>query len=319
MGSARQDSSAERDALLAALNGVAGDYLVDTQNPLAITMRLRQNGRPLELEQTPLAVQNLTRKLLVLVHGLCMSDLQWDQQGFDYGAALGRDLGYTPVYLHYNSGLHISTNGAAFAGLLDGLVRQWPAPLDELVIVAHSMGGLVARSAYLAGSEAGLAWPAVLRKLVFLGAPHHGSPVERAGNWLITALGVSGYSAPFARLGKLRSPGMTDMRYGSLRDTDWKHQDRFAPSGDTRQPAPLPAGVRCYAIGAVTGKTAAGPVDAFVGDGLVPLRSALGQHPDPRLSLAFPPEQQWVGYKMNHFDLLRKPEVYVQIRQWLAG
>src|SRR5512147_2631577 len=164
MGSTRQDSSAERDALLAALNGVAGDYLVDTQNPMAITMRLRQNGQPLELEQIPLAVQHPTRKLLVLVHGLCMSDLQWDQQGFDYGAALGRDLGYTPVYLHYNSGLHISTNGAAFAGLLDRLVRQWPEPLDELVIVAHSMGGLVARSAYLAGSEAGLAWPVVLRK-----------------------------------------------------------------------------------------------------------------------------------------------------------
>jgi hypothetical protein len=108
------------------------------------------------------------------------------------------------------------------------------------------------------------------------------------------------------------------MRYGSLRDTDWKHQERFIPSGDVRQPTPLPAGVRCYAIGAVTAKTAAGPVDAFVGDGLVPLRSALGQHPDPRLSLAFPPEQQWVGYETNHINLLRKPEVYEQIRRWLA-
>lgn len=314
-----QDPAAERDRLLAALNGVAGDYLLNTQSPLAITMRLRQNGLPLDLEQTSLAVQQPTRKLLVLVHGLCMSDLQWDQQGFDLGAALGRDLGYTPVYLHYNTGLHISTNGAAFAGQLDSLVRQWPEPLDELVIVAHSLGGLVARSAYIAGSQAGMAWPAVLRKMVFLGTPHHGSPLERVGNWVQTALGVSDYSAPFARLGKLRSAGITDMRYGCLRDTDWQHQDRFTPSEDLRQPAPLPAGVRCYAIGAVTGKTDAGPVDAFVGDGLVSLSSALGQHPDPRLSLAFPPEQQWIGYEMNHFDLLRKPEVYEQIRQWLAG
>jgi hypothetical protein len=51
----------------------------------------------------------------VLLHGLCMNDLQWRRAGHDHGRALARDLDYTPVYLRYNSGLHISTNGRRFS------------------------------------------------------------------------------------------------------------------------------------------------------------------------------------------------------------
>ena len=58
------------------------------------------------------AFPDATGKLAVLVHGLCMSDLQWMRQNHDHGAALARDLGYTPVYLSYNSGLHVSTTAA---------------------------------------------------------------------------------------------------------------------------------------------------------------------------------------------------------------
>ena len=106
-----------REALLAALNGVLGDYLAAPSNPLAITMHLRRGGVALPLEREPLAaaIPDAGGKLLVLVHGLCMNDLQWRRKGHDHGAALARDLGYTPVYLHYNSGLHVSTNGRAFA------------------------------------------------------------------------------------------------------------------------------------------------------------------------------------------------------------
>src|SRR5207248_1368031 len=76
-----------------------------------------------------------------------MSDLGWTRKGHDHGAALARDLGYSTVYLHYNSGLHVSTNGRAFATLLESLVEEWPVPVEEMTIVAHSMGGLVTRSA----------------------------------------------------------------------------------------------------------------------------------------------------------------------------
>ena len=119
-----------------------------------------------------------------------MNDLQWKRKGHDHGAALARDLAYTPVYLHYNSGLHISTNGRAFAELLEALVRLWPVPLTELVLIGHSMGGLVARSACHYGALARHEWLRRLDKLVFLGTPHHGAPLERGGNWVDMLLGV---------------------------------------------------------------------------------------------------------------------------------
>ena len=72
-------------------------------------------------------------------------------------------------------------------------------------------------------------WPARLDDLVFLGTPHHGAPLERAGNWVDLLLGATPYAAPFARLGKLRSAGITDLRHGNLLDEDWVGRDRFAP------------------------------------------------------------------------------------------
>jgi pimeloyl-ACP methyl ester carboxylesterase len=310
-----------REAVLAALNGVLGDYLAATQNPLAISMRLRRSGRPFDLARQSLAatIGQPTAKLAVLVHGLCLNDLQWQRQGHDHGAALARDLGYTPIYLHYNSGLHVSSNGRAFAGLIEVLLEQWPVAVEELVMIGHSMGGLVSRSACHYGVESGHNWPPLLRKLVFLGTPHHGAPLERGGHWVDVILGTSAYTAPFARLGKIRSAGVTDLRHGSLLDEDWEGRDRFADSRDLRQPVPLPDRVKCYAIAATTGKRAGDLSDRLLGDGLVPVSSALGRHADPRLTLSFPESRQWIGYGMNHLDLLNHPEVYAAVRRWLAS
>jgi pimeloyl-ACP methyl ester carboxylesterase len=310
-----------REALLAALNGVLGDYLQASSNPLAISMRLRRGGAALPGERQPLsaAIPQAGGKLLVLLHGLCMNDLQWKRKGHDHGAALARDLAYTPVYLHYNSGLHVSTNGRALADLLETLVRIWPVPLTELVLIGHSMGGLVARSACHYGALAGHGWLRRVDKLAFLGTPHHGAPLERGGNWVDMLLSSSPYSAPLARLGKIRSAGITDLRFGNLVDEDWNKRGRFAPSGDLRIPVPLPRGVACYTIAATTGKTAGDLSDSLIGDGIVPLASALGHHPDSRLALAFDESRQWVAYGVNHLDLLSQAKVYAQIRQWLAA
>src|SRR3954466_9105385 len=135
----------EREGLLAILNGVLGDHLHATKNPLAIDMRLRHLGRPLEINREALsaAFPDGRGKLLVLVHGSSLSDLGWTRKGHDHGAALARDLGHSAVYLHYNSGLHVSTNGSAFAAVRERLVEEWPVPVEEVTIVAHSMGGLV--------------------------------------------------------------------------------------------------------------------------------------------------------------------------------
>ncbi|HEY1438453.1 MAG TPA: alpha/beta hydrolase [Casimicrobiaceae bacterium] len=310
-----------REALLAALNGVLGDYLAASSNPLAITMALRRGGIALPGEGAPLAaaIPQAGGKLVVLLHGLCMNDPQWMRKGHDHGAALARDLAYTPVYLHYNSGLHISTNGQAFAELLETLVQRWPVPLTELVLIGHSMGGLVVRSACHYGALARHEWVRRVDKLVFLGTPHHGAPLERGGHWVDMLLGSSAYSAPLARLGKIRSTGITDLRFGSLLDEDWKERDRFEHSKDFRVAVPLPEGIACYAIAATTGKTAGDLTDKLIGDGIVPLASALGRHTNQRLALNFDESRQWVARGINHLDLLSRPEVYAQIKRWLAG
>jgi PGAP1-like protein len=313
-------SSRGREVVLAALNGVLGDYLAASSNPLAIPMRLRRNGRPLRLSRQALAGKfgRPSARVAILAHGLCLSDLQWHRKGHDHGAALARDLGYTPIYLHYNTGLHVSSNGRVFSGLIEVLLEQWPVAVKELVIIGHSMGGLVSRSACHYGALAGHDWPKRLRKLVFLGTPHHGAPLERGGHWVDVILGVSPYTAPFARLGKIRSAGVTDLRHGNLLDEDWEGRDRFAHAQDLRQPVPLPKRVQCYAIAATTGSRAGDLGDRVLGDGLVPVDSALGRHADPRRALEIPESRQWIGYGMNHLDLLSHPEVYAAMKRWLA-
>jgi pimeloyl-ACP methyl ester carboxylesterase len=306
---------AEPTALLAALNGVLGDHLSEGKNPLAIQMTLRHGGGALELNPRALrdALPQATDKLLLMVHGSSMSDLQWSRQGHDHGAALARDLGFTPVYLRYNSGLHISSNGRELAALLESLVSAWPTPMADLTIIGHSMGGLVARSACHFGEAAGHRWRFQLRRLVSLGSPHHGSPLEGGGNWIDLLLGVSRYSAPLARLGKIRSAGVTDMRFGNVLDEDWDGRDRFA-HGDTRGLVRLPEAVDCYAI---AGTNAQKPAVKLPGDGLVPVDSALGRHPLPERTLAFPESHQWIAFGVGHLDLLSSQAVYEKVRSWL--
>lgn len=318
------DSPIQREAVSAALNGVLGDYLVASNNPLAISMRLRKDGRPLTLDRPSLQQDfpRPTARLVLWVHGLCMNDLQWLRNGHDPSASLARDLDHTALHLHYNTGQHISTNGRQFAELLERLVQAWPVPIGELVIVGFSMGGLVTRSACHYATQADYAWPDRLKKLIFLGTPHHGAPLERAGNWTDILMGISPYSAPLARLANIRSAGVKDLRYGNVIDADWQS----VGSGhihDPRNPVPLPENTRCFALAA----TQQPPSDLEAtragarlrGDGLVPVDSALGRHENPELSLTLPTSHQRILYGLSHLDLLSDPGVCDQIYCWLTG
>jgi hypothetical protein len=158
-----------------------------------------------------------------------------------------------------------------------------------------------------------------LQKLLFLGTPHHGAVLEKGGNWIDVLLGTSPYSAPFSRLGKIRSSGMTDLRYGNVVDEDWHGSDRFDLTGDQRMPVPLPEGVACFAIAATTSQDFNVLGEDLIGDGLVKVSSALGHHQNAELTLKIPESQQWVGQGMNHLDLLNHPAVYEMIKSWLAA
>jgi pimeloyl-ACP methyl ester carboxylesterase len=314
-------TSPERDAFVAVLNGLCGDHLERSGNPLAIAMSMRVGGAALPLDRDALAqaLPAPRRKLLVLVHGLCMNDRQWLRRDQDHGQTLAQALDCTPVYLHYNSGRHVSQNGREFAALLQRLLQAWPVPVDELVILGHSMGGLVSRSACHHAQTQGLGWLSSLRALVCLGTPHHGAPLERGGRWVDVVLGLSPYVAPFARLGKVRSAGITDLRYGNLQDADWQGRDRHAQQHDDRQPTPLPAGVATYLLAATTADQPGPLHHALIGDGLVPLASALGEHRDPALALPVPAEHKHVVTGCGHLDLLCHAEVQAQLQRWLGG
>ena len=318
---AHPEASPEREAVLAALNGVLGDRLQLTGNALAQPMLLRHGGQTLALNPpAALAAQlgdRASPHLVLLVHGLCMNDTQWRRNGHDHGERLAKALGCTPVYLRYNTGLHTSTNGRELASLLERLLAAWPVPLERITVVGHSMGGLVARSAVQAAREAGQRWPSLLRELVFLGTPHHGAPLERAGHGVDLLLAATPFTLPFTRLGQLRSAGITDLRHGHVQDADWQGRDRFASAGDHRAPLPLPEGVACFTVAATLAGQRGLLADRLTGDGLVPLHSALGQHDDPARRLVFEKDHQRTVYRTGHLDLLSSPAVAEQLLAWL--
>jgi hypothetical protein len=312
--------SPAREALVAALNGVLGDHLEASGNPLAIALQLRVDGQPLPLQAEALRLRlpQAGPAVAVLVHGLCMNDLSWargaspgpDTDGGADAAPAGlaaklAAAGYTTLALHYNSGRSIARNGADFAQQLEALVAAWPVPLRRLVIIGHSMGGLVARSAQHQAQQQGQRWPSLLSDLACVGTPHQGAPLEQLGHAVTAVLGATPYAKPFARLARLRSAGITDLRHGRLLE------DRTAL-------APLPTGVRCLALAGTLGEADGAMRQRVLGDGLVPLPSALGQHADPARALHFEPGHTWVGAGIGHLALITHPAVHAQLLAWLA-
>lgn len=315
------ESSAERATILAIVNGVLGDHMAAHNNPLTIQMGWRKDGKSLPLTPQALtaAWPTTSGKILVLLHGHCMNEMQWTRNGHNHGAVLAASSGYTPMVLRYNTGLHISANGRALADQLEQLVNAWPVPVSDICIVGYSMGGLLARSAFYYGEQATHQWMQRVGKLFFVGTPHHGSMVERAGNLVDVALSVSPYSRALSRLGKIRSAGTTDLRFGNLVDEDWAGRDRFAPGSDPRQPLPLPAHVLCYAIAAMLAKNHGAMPDKWLGDGLVPVDSALGRHSDALHTLALPVQHQKVFPETSHLGLLDSPAVCSQLQAWFEA
>lgn len=312
-------SSVSRDIWLAVINGILGDHLEAAGNPLAQPMEFRAGQRALTLQPDTLrkALPDAGGKLVVFIHGLCMSDVQWRRNGYSHADQLVAGQGCTALNLRYNSGRHIWANGRELAGQLNRLVKAWPVPVTELTLIGHSMGGLLARSALYYAGEAGFAWPSLLYNLVFVGTPHHGAPLERYGNRLQSLVGVTPYTAPLARLGMIRSAGVTDLRHGNLVDQDWHSEDRFASHEDHRQHLPLPEGVRCFALAATLGSQRGDWRDHWLGDGLVPVASALGRHHDPARRLEIPEDSQKLLLSTGHLELLTHPEAGAQIARWL--
>lgn len=344
-----------REAVIAALNGVCGDHLSRSGNPLAIAMRLRvllppatdgrdgeasrarlESGerripfanlfevekRPVEIYPQPTALREPGfvpgGRLLVLVHGLSMNDREWTAHQHNHAQALADDSGYTPIYVLYNSGRHISTNGRELCAQLTGLLESWPVPLESITFIGFSMGGLVARSAMQIAQDEGHAWLSSVDKAVYVGTPHHGAVLERGGFWLQKSLTYSPYTAPLSALGRVRSAGITDLRHGNVQDRDWEEHDEHASHIDPRQPTPLAGGIQHYAIAATLSKRPGERIGRLLGDGLVHPSSATGRHQDPEFHLAFPQAHTRILYNLGHLAMLHDRRVMEQLSEWLT-
>lgn len=305
----------------AALNGVCGDHLEASKNPLAITMHFRNSDGEKVLPDSAnigARIQDASPRIVVLVHGLCLSHEYWNghNEG-SLGKELQREHGYTPLYLNYNTGRHISSNGRNLSTQLQLLTEAWPVEIEELTLIGHSMGGLVIRSASWYGTELGLPWTELLKNALYLGSPHHGAALAKAGNLLTFVMKKFRYASPFA-LAQHTSAGIKDLRHGNLLDDDWEgiDQDDFHP--DYRKPVPLREGTRHFFIAAAIGKNVSDFTSMMVGDLLVRLDSARGQHRDDLKKLLQRPENCRVFENLNHLNLLHNKVVHDQILEWLA-
>lgn len=308
-----------QDELVGALSGAVGDHMAFRRNPLAIRLGIYRRGQRVRTDAPGLfaAFPDATPRLALFVHGLCGSENVWDMyrqpddaQTEPYGPRLARDLGYTPVYLRYNSGLRISLNGRSLSRLLDRLQAHWPVPLQEIVLIGHSMGGLVARSAADVACARGSAWIASLRQIICLGSPHLGAPLEKAvhiGTHLMHRVPLV---RPIARLLDARSLGIKDLRWGYTQDAEWKGRDPDAFwTADRLQSAPVP-GVRYRFLGTCLTQDPEHPLTRAIGDGLVRLPSSLATD--------VAGAEGAMRAQLHHLRLLNHPDVYAQLRGWLA-
>jgi pimeloyl-ACP methyl ester carboxylesterase len=304
-----------------ALNGAFGDRLEQSGSYLAARMSIRIGGEAVAPTPTALgaAFPDATRRLVVFLHGLCESEDAWllgARRHSPYGTRLSAEAGYTPVYIRYNSGRHVSDNGLELARLLERLTSAWPTTVAELALIGHSMGGLVARSACHQG--AGMEWVTHVRHAFMLGTPHLGAPLERAANAASAGLGLLPETRAMASALNLRSAGVKDLRYGYLLEADWLGHDPDACLRNTGREVPFLKTANHYFVSATLSTQPNAPVGRLIGDLLV-LHPSAWAHGGRGERLRFPIGNYRHLGSANHFDLLNHPVVYELIRTWLTG
>lgn len=316
------------DAALGAINGVVGDTLAASSNGLDLGLALRSASRFIDTtsaESVQRAIEHPSGKIAVFVHGLCTTEWSWCLEAEQYhgapdvnfGVLLERDEGFVPIFARYNTGRHISQNGRALAEQLEALLARWPVPVTSVALIGHSMGGLVSRSASHFADREGMLWRAKLTHVVSLGSPHHGAPLEKIGNVLTSALLAVDWPATKipGRILQGRSAGIKDLRYGYVLDEDWLGRDPDALlENHQSETAPLDGVAYCF-ISATMTEDPEHPVGKIMGDLLVRVPSAEADRIRER---SFEIATKRYGGVLHH-ELQNHPDVYAQVRSFVAG
>jgi pimeloyl-ACP methyl ester carboxylesterase len=308
--------------VIGVIDGLIGDELERVRSVLQEEMSVRVDGHTVSCERPALAraFPRATGRIVVFVHGLMATEFPWSwwarQNGGTYGTRLAADLHVTPVYVRYNTGRHISENGRSLSELLERVVADWPVTVDEVALIGHSMGGLVARSACHQGSELDHAWVRHVRRVISLGSPHMGAPLAQAVHYAAAGLYQLPETRPFAGMLRRRSGGIRDLRHGSLVDVDWQDQDPDALYARACQEVPLLDGATHCFVAATIMKSERHPVSRLVGDLLVLQPSASGRSRSRRIP--FEAEYGMHLGPSHHLALLNHPMIYERLRGWLS-
>ncbi len=314
--------------LQAALNGAVGDALEATASPLSVRMSLRRNNHDLPCDRAALAeaYPDASPTVVVFVHGLCHDENAWLPPGEDgsdaaarsYGERLAADTDATSLHVRYNTGRHVSENGESLSRLLHALHDAWPVPMTSLVLVGHSMGGLVIRSACLDGRRSSLAWLDRTRLIVTIGTPHTGAPLERVAAAAARRLVTFDLTRGLARVFHARSSGIKDLRHGYIDGTEWSDCDQDACSQDHRLPRSPLDSVPHLVIASTVTADPDHPVGRAIGDLLVLPDSGLGRVGEGR-AIQFGDDSSTVLGGLTHLGLLHDTAVYEEIRTRLMA
>jgi len=308
--------------VIGGLAGALGDRMAEDPRTAALAppMTFRKAAGPLDPAQAAARAAGLGAppRVAVLVHGLAGHEGQWPAQLDD---ALN-EQGVSCLHVRYTSGRPIHANGADLAALLSGLVADLetgPAEEDShhaptndsggpmLVLIGHSMGGLVIRSALSQAADQD--WVRRVPLVVTLGSPHRGAPMEKVAAAGLRAAALVPESAPIAELGNQRARGIKDLRFGALLPGHWRGLDPDVVLHDTTSDTPLPAHVEHLAIVGVLGDDPDSWRSRLFGDGMVRPASAAGRgDPAERVEVLQLP-------RTGHLALLRHPEVIAAIAQ----
>lgn len=305
---------------IAVLHGLIGDDMERSSRVLAYPMSIRVDGRPVVPKYRALATAfpDAGAYLVVFLHGLVETESAWRLGGRPtYGQRLDSEAGTTSIFLRYNTGRRIATNGADLSDLLEQLVPAWPVRVHRITLVGHSMGGLVSRSAAHHAAENGRRWVELLTDVFTLGTPHLGAPLARGVHVATAALAIAPETRPFANLLARRSAGVRDLIHGSI--TEDEGHASYADGFDVGAAADIsvPEGVRHHHASAVITGNPRHPIGIFVGDGLVRTDSAGGRNKLRDIGLR--PDDGLAINSAHHFTLLNDERVYEWMRRALVG